>query len=248
MLHEGNNIMSNEETEKINFKHLAPVYLKDNKDNKDKANKANKDNKEDSNTMEIYNKAFDYAFGKHEDAEKITNVALTGSYGTGKSSIIQTYLKANKKKYDYIQISLAHFSTLKGNKQSDNIDNILESKIMNQVVHQIDSKKIPKSNIKVKEDKKLYKFYKFLLFMSLFYCVVYLLHHFQFIKYEYFKMLINIEGNRFIPFWQGIFLLAILILIYHCYYFYSTHQFRLSIGFNSNINAAIENKDVTSYS
>ncbi|KOP37208.1 MULTISPECIES: hypothetical protein [unclassified Flavobacterium] len=47
----------------------------------------------------------------------ITNVALTGSYGSGKSSILKT-LKIKHKEFDYLSISLATFE-----EQIDNIDN-----------------------------------------------------------------------------------------------------------------------------
>lgn len=101
-----------------------------------------------------------FNLGNYEDAlnfvfenNDIKNIAITGPYGAGKTSLIETY----KDKYsdkNYINISLAHFKS-EGN-ESDSYEtniheNILEGKILNQLIHQIDSKKIPKTNFKVKQ-------------------------------------------------------------------------------------------------
>ena len=90
----------------------------------------------------------------------ITNVGVTGGYGTGKSSIIHSYFNELKSKTS-IYISLAHFNSLAGNtlppSQNDKainsqIDNILEMKIVNQLVNQIEPDKIPKANFLAKKN------------------------------------------------------------------------------------------------
>lgn len=53
--------------------------------------------------IEVYSEAIEYALSQ----PNVTNIALTGPYGSGKSSIIQTYLK--KHKVRALQISLATF-------------------------------------------------------------------------------------------------------------------------------------------
>lgn len=89
----------------------------------------------------------------------ITNVGVTGGYGTGKSSIIHSYFNELKSRTS-IYISLAHFGSLAGNtlpnpqddkKINSQIDNILEMKIVNQLVNQIEPDKIPKANFFVKK-------------------------------------------------------------------------------------------------
>jgi hypothetical protein len=89
----------------------------------------------------------------------ITNVGVTGGYGTGKSSIIHSYFNELKSRTS-IYISLAHFDSLAGNTiptpQDDKainsqIDNILEMKIVNQLVNQIEPDKIPKANFLAKK-------------------------------------------------------------------------------------------------
>lgn len=99
--------------------------------------------------LAIYEDALDYVFENND----IRNIAITGSYGAGKTSLIETYKEKDPEK-NYINISLAHFkSERNGNDSSqDNVDeNILEGKIFNQLIHQIDSKQIPKTNFKVKQ-------------------------------------------------------------------------------------------------
>ena len=95
----------------------------------------------------------------------ITNVGVTGGYGTGKSSIIHSYFNELKNKTS-IYISLAHFDSLAGNTIStpqddktinSQIDNILEMKIVNQLVNQIEPYKIPKSNFLTKKNINNYK-------------------------------------------------------------------------------------------
>ena len=90
----------------------------------------------------------------------IKNVGVTGGYGTGKSSIIHSYFNELKSRTS-IYISLAHFDSLAGNTiptpQDDKainsqIDNILEMKIVNQLVNQIEPDKIPKANFLAKKN------------------------------------------------------------------------------------------------
>lgn len=156
--------------------------------------------------VKVYKEAFDFVFSNND----VRNVAISGAYGAGKSSILESYKKScqshwlkrvlnffvnifTKKKSDendrnnteknkpkrrkYIHISLAHFEDLKngnneetketGNPQrccstpsakENNNDNknrisqeaLLEGKILNQLIHQIPSRKIPQTHFRVK--------------------------------------------------------------------------------------------------
>lgn len=109
----------------------------------------------------------------------IKNVGVTGGYGTGKSSIIHSYFNGLKNKTS-IYISLAHFDSLAGNTiptpQDDKainsqIDNILEMKIVNQLVNQIEPDKIPKANFLTKKNIKNSKI--ILYSLSIFYLILY---------------------------------------------------------------------------
>ncbi|MEX1551460.1 hypothetical protein [Enterococcus sp. C50] len=88
-----------------------------------------------------YEEALDFALNN-----KMTNVALSGPYGAGKSSVIETYKKKRPEK-NYMHISLSHFD---GSKEIDT--QILEGKIINQLLHQIEYKKIPQTIFKAKEN------------------------------------------------------------------------------------------------
>lgn len=83
-----------------------------------------------------YKEALDHVFSSYE----IRNIALTGSYGSGKSSVIRSYENIHKERI-FIHISLARFEE-QGSSVSDSTDrikivNILEGKIINQLLHQI---------------------------------------------------------------------------------------------------------------
>ena len=82
-----------------------------------------------------------------ENNDDVTNVAMTGLYGSGKSSVIETYKKQRKGKLKFLSISLSHYDGTNdiGTKE-------LEGKIVNQLLHQINSKKIPKTIFKAKSN------------------------------------------------------------------------------------------------
>lgn len=109
--------------------------------------------------LDTYEEALDFIF---EDDE-IKNIAITGSYSAGKSSIIESYKYKNKDK-KFLHISLANFQSIGAKEiEEENQDNeanklnieisernesVLECKILNQLIHQIDSNKIPQTNFK----------------------------------------------------------------------------------------------------
>ena len=99
--------------------------------------------------LDIYNQAFDFIFKDNE----IKNVAISGPYGAGKSSLLETYKSIHGEK-KFIHVSLAHFNENESIDQSDTANNrddtILEGKILNQLLHQISAKNIPQTNFKTK--------------------------------------------------------------------------------------------------
>ncbi len=95
----------------------------------------------------IYEDALSFAF-QNDD---IRNVAISGAYGAGKSSVLASY-KSKHPNEKYIHISLAHFSESNGNEQADSVkESVLEGKILNQLIHQIPAEKIPQTNFRVKK-------------------------------------------------------------------------------------------------
>ncbi|MGL3067036.1 MULTISPECIES: YobI family P-loop NTPase [Planococcus] len=125
-------------------------------------NKLTPINNSDLNT---YEEALNFVFNN----EDIKNIAITGPYGAGKTSLINSYKERNPEKV-FINISLAHFHSDKSTDDNshDEIpseekkheeekanqfseESVLEAKILNQLLHQIDTKKIPKTNFKIKQ-------------------------------------------------------------------------------------------------
>ena len=74
--------------------------------------------KSDAENSQEYIKALHWAIKKKE----VKNVALSGPYGSGKSSVIKTYLEKHPKT-KYLSISLAAFST-PAKKQDGTGDNL----------------------------------------------------------------------------------------------------------------------------
>lgn len=89
-----------------------------------------------------YMAAIDWALAQSD----VHNIAISGPYGSGKSSVIETYLK-KRNRQDALRISLAAFNLkamLKEN--SDHIDDEkLEADILKQIFYSVEEKKIPQS-------------------------------------------------------------------------------------------------------
>ncbi len=120
--------------------------------------------------LNVYEDALNFIFENND----IKNVAISGPYSAGKSSVIETY-KINHPEVQCLHISLSHFQSAEEDPGSltnsndvngsrpnsdgeSNKDNsaksdevILEGKILNQLIHQIDPNKIPQSNFKLKQ-------------------------------------------------------------------------------------------------
>lgn len=116
----------------------------------------------------IYADALDYVFANND----LKNIAISGPYSAGKSSMLESYKLINPDK-KFIHISLTQFETTSDcttrpgsndfikfdDKNIDKKDalkfetdvNALEGKIINQLIHQIDTNKIPQTLFKIKQ-------------------------------------------------------------------------------------------------
>lgn len=106
--------------------------------------------------INIYKEALEFSFNN----KKIKNIAITGVYGAGKSSLIESYKEKEKNKYKFLHISLAHFGENENSEKKEMSLYKLEAKILNQLIHQIPSEKIPQTNFKIKnriDEKKITK-------------------------------------------------------------------------------------------
>ncbi|WP_203257747.1 YobI family P-loop NTPase [Hyunsoonleella ulvae] len=91
--------------------------------------------------VEIYLEALNMGVKNKE----ISNIALTGSYGAGKSSLIKTFEEVAKNKFKFLKVSLASFQ---GSSNGDNLERQLELSILQQIFYHVKSDKIPDSRFK----------------------------------------------------------------------------------------------------
>lgn len=81
--------------------------------------------------------------------KKTNNIAVTGPYGSGKSSVLQTFQK-NNPQLKYLNISLATFKDhleIEGNNKEIEIEAI-EKSILQQLFYSVDQKTLPRSRLK----------------------------------------------------------------------------------------------------
>lgn len=78
--------------------------------------------------------------------KNIKNIALTGSYGSGKSSIIKTFTREHRE-YNILNISLASFSD-KDIQDNKDINRLIELSILQQMFYHVKHKQIPDSRFK----------------------------------------------------------------------------------------------------
>jgi hypothetical protein len=132
-----------ESEESITFEKLTPTCLSDDE-------------------MQGYSQALDFIFQEND----LLNIAITGPYASGKSSVIKTYEK-KLNELNGIHISLSYFSPtleskIKGQKKVNELifedELMLERKIINQLVHQIHPDKIPATEFKLKSESKKWSY------------------------------------------------------------------------------------------
>lgn len=100
----------------------------------------------DNVDLDVYEEAINYAFENPD----IKNVAISGAYSAGKSSVLASYKKRHSG-LRFLHISLAHFQSPDEKDETEVKESVLEGKILNQLIHQISSDKIPQTNFRVKK-------------------------------------------------------------------------------------------------
>ena len=135
----------------------------------------------------VYEEAVNFAL---ENNENINNVAITGVYGAGKSSMLETYENKHPDK-KFLHVSLAHFENIT-DEQSVNenekkkLELILEGKIINQLVHLIPQEKIPLAKFATKRETDNKKIEKYTCWG-----IAFLMLSIYLAKYELLKQLID---------------------------------------------------------
>lgn len=119
------------------------------------------------------------------DARSITNIALTGGYGSGKSTILNTFQDLYTD-YDYINISLASFKDNKQDnpKENDDLDRQLEVSILQQVFYHVKPSTIPDSRF-----KRIINLTSERLFLFSFCLIIWVLSAFSLFKFGYIENL-----------------------------------------------------------
>ena len=106
--------------------------------------------------ISVYEDAINFVF----DNPDVKNVAISGAYGAGKSSILESYEKKHSGR-SFLHLSLAHFRPVEKHNDVEPVtesppktttETVLEGKILNQLIHKIPPEKIPLTNFRVKKE------------------------------------------------------------------------------------------------
>lgn len=230
------------ENEKNKFNALTPEVLNENK--------------------KIYTEALDYAFGNSD----IKNIAITGIYGAGKSTVWNTYVhqkglsnlitvplgkyKNNISDDDSLkEVTMTKLATSETDGAKDKLrnenqrtvniddDNRVERQLINQILSQIESKKIPLSKYGFKSNKSIPNIcLQSLAFLSIICSILLWITRDTFLPFvnELHK---NFGGTSLILLCS---LLLFVPLFYYLYIFYRGNKFRISKitfkGAEANVN------------
>lgn len=99
--------------------------------------------------ISVYADAIDFVF----DHADVRNVAISGPYGAGKSSVLETYKKNNTAR-KFLHISLADFKSYNpadSDSENKSVESVLEGKILNQLLHQVAPERIPQTGFHIKQ-------------------------------------------------------------------------------------------------
>lgn len=107
--------------------------------------------------------------------EKISNIALTGPYGSGKSSIIQSFLKKYKRKA--LHISLAAFAPETDSEAEKVSRQEVERSILQQMLYGADANKLPLSRFKRIQSPGVWSILKSLYIMLGVFAIWYVFRH-----------------------------------------------------------------------
>lgn len=82
--------------------------------------------------------------------EEVKNIALTGAYGSGKSSIIKTFIdeQEEEEQEKILEISLANFKEIKEEKTPEGIlkkEQLIEKSILQQILYKVNQEEVPYS-------------------------------------------------------------------------------------------------------
>ena len=196
-------------------------------------------------TSEIpdYEQALEFVFQKGN--EDLRNIAITGIFGSGKSSVIRSFADKHRD-LSFIYVSLAHFTGVSG-EDKDDYSVIIEEKIINHVVQQIPSKYTADSGFRIK--KKYNKWNGIWLsfriaFLLLIVASLYILTTVR--DLQQIQVFGNVTGANLIPISLGVGFAIILSLIYSIVKLFNTRKKIKAFDFKVG-SVEIENQSEKSY-
>ncbi|WP_349678860.1 MULTISPECIES: hypothetical protein [unclassified Sphingobacterium] len=141
------------------------------------------------------------------DAKDVNNIALTGSYGSGKSTILKTF-KALNPQYKFLNVSLAAFNQKDGKLEpveKEKLERLLEVSILQQIFYHVKPEKIPESRFKRIINRK---WWHYLLLAVVF--IIWVISTILLLKYDYLDKLDPESWHRNKPFsWSGLIFIII---------------------------------------
>lgn len=179
--------------------------------------------------IEIYEEVLDYCLNEKE----VKNVAITGIYGAGKSSLLESYKNKKNLNNKFMHISLAHFIE-ENKKNEDQKINLftLEAKILNQLIHQIPVEKIPQTNFKIKSEiNKKWLFINSFQVTLFFICILYFKYFDEwnsyvksFIQTDFWFSCLNLTIHK--NFILSLIILTIISFFISCYNIIKKQRYR----------------------
>lgn len=169
----------------------------------------------DNMDLTVYEEAIDYAF----DNSDIKNVAISGAYSAGKSSVLASYKKKHSELH-FLHISLAHFKSPEQDDETEVKESVLEGKILNQLIHQIPSARIPQTNFRVKKRVSAKSVLKLTIEVVLFFIAAIYFACFDIWKSyvntlpnNWFKSILTLSTHQYALMVDGILMVTLLLFI-----------------------------------
>jgi hypothetical protein len=160
---------------------------------------ANLIDEKNSDQIETYLDALQFAVSN----KNVINIALTGGFGTGKSTIINEFCKKNRGN-EYLHISLANFKDEKSDEK------LIETSIVQQILYYEKKLKIKESSYKrIHFTKPLYKLGSIFLLAIWFYSLIFL-----FFENINSKIILFNEDKSNIQYFIIVFVLGVICILY----------------------------------
>lgn len=128
--------------------------------------------------------------------DNIKNIGVTGNYGSGKSSLIETF-KKEYPNYKYLNISLATFKETEGENEKEELERLLELSILQQIFYQVKSKEIPDSRFKRINKLSNFTIFKRSVFFIIWFLSLAVLFKLSFLNFLKYDFLVNPYLNYF---------------------------------------------------